>query len=260
MGGSVLGDIVAGAGAVFSAFGRVGSKQYLIVLGLCVALFAGGAWVGAVLSGGVSSLIGEAVGDACLPQWAPAWIATVAGAVSALLTWVAVMMVVSIVGGAVILVILSPLLSHVADKEWVRAGHPEPHDTAADVARSIARGALVAVKYGLLQLLSLLAVLLLSLVPFVGVAAPFVGLLVNSFFYGSSFADYALERSGRGAVASIKFAHSHRAAMIGLGLPFAVAMLTPVIGSYIALFVAPASAAAGVSVIDHASAAMTRKG
>ena len=47
--------------------------------------------------------------------------------------------------------------------------------------------------------------------------------------------------------------------MIGLGLPFAVAMLTPIIGSYIALFVAPASAAAGVSVIDSASAAMEQK-
>lgn len=241
---------------VLSSFGLVrrvaGARVYAIIAVLCLAMFIGGAMAGAAFSGMVSDALADLVGSVELPDALPGWVLSIVWGVAGALSWLVVMFLVGILGGAVILVVLSPLMSHIADRVWVSLGNPVPHDTVATVARGIARGALVAVKYACFQVLALLVVLLVGFLPVVGFLAPFFALLVNAFFYGATFSDYALERAGLSAGRAVDFAGRHRAAVVGVGLPFAVAMLIPFLGSYLALFLAPASVAAGTRIVGGA--------
>lgn len=256
MSGTLWGDLATGFGAVLSSFGLVrrvaGGRVYVVIAALCAALFLGGVVAGAAISGVVSDALARILAGVDLPDAVPGWLLSVVRGVAGALSWLAVMFLVGILGGAVILVVLSPLLSHVADRVWVSLGNPVPRDTAATVFRSIVRGALVAVKYACFQVLALLVVLLVGFLPVVGFLAPFLALLVNAFFYGATFSDYALERAGLSAGRAVDFASRHRAAVVGVGLPFAVAMLIPFLGSYLALFLAPVSAAAGVRIVSCA--------
>lgn len=251
--GPIWGDFVSGVGAVLSSFGLVrrvaGARVYVAIAVLCLALFLGGAMAGAALSGMMSDALADFIGGVELPDVLPGWVLSVARGVVGALSWLVVMFLVGILGGAVILIVLSPLMSHIADRVWVALGNPAPRDTVASVARGVVRGALVAVKYACFQVLALSVVLFVGFLPVVGFAAPFLALLVNAFFYGATFSDYALERAGLSAGRAVGFAGRHRAEVVGVGLPFAVAMLIPFLGSYLALFLAPASVAAGARVV-----------
>lgn len=207
---------------------------------------------GAAISGMMSDALADVIGSVELPVALPGWVLSIVRGVAGAFSWLVVMFLAGILGGAVILVVLSPLMSHIADRVWVSLGNPVPHDTVATVARGIARGALVAVKYACFQVLALLVVLLVGFLPVVGFLAPFLALLVNAFFYGATFSDYALERAGLSAGRAVDFAGRRRAEVAGVGLPFAVAMLIPFLGSYLALFLAPASVAAGARIVGEA--------
>lgn len=256
MSGTLWGDFASGVRTVLSSFGLVrrvaGAKVYAIIAALCLALFLGGAMAGAAISGMMSDALADVIGSVELPVALPGWVLSIVRGVAGAFSWLVVMFLAGILGGAVILVVLSPLMSHIADRVWVSLGNPVPHDTVATVARGIARGALVAVKYACFQVLALLVVLLVGFLPVVGFLAPFLALLVNAFFYGATFSDYALERAGLSAGRAVDFAGRRRAEVAGVGLPFAVAMLIPFLGSYLALFLAPASVAAGARIVGEA--------
>lgn len=241
-------------GQVFSSFSRVSRACrwiYWVIVALAFLLFFGGLSVSSALSGTVRDALLGWLAAAATPEWMPSWVISVAGVMSSVIVWIVVMFLISIIGGAVILVILSPLLSHVADRVWVELGHSKPHDTVASTIGSIFRGIVVAIKYLCCQIVGLLLVFVISFIPVVGLVAPVLYLIVNAFFYGASFADYALERSGRSAGAAFEFSFKNKALLVGLGLPFAIAMLIPFIGSYLALFLAPATAAAGAAVVNN---------
>lgn len=253
MSGTLWGGFVSGVGAVLSSFGLVrrvvGARVYVIIAVLCLAMFIGGAVAGAAFSGMMSEALSDFFGSVELSDAVPGWALSFVRGVAGALSWLVVMFLVGILGGAVILVVLSPLMSHIADRVWVSLGNPLPSDTVASVARGVVRGAFVAVKYAFFQVLALLVVLFVGFLPVVGFVAPFLALMVNAFFYGATFADYALERAGLSAGRAVDFAGRHRAVVVGVGLPFAVAMLIPFLGSYLALFLAPASVAAGTRVV-----------
>ncbi len=253
MGDSAFSCFAYGFGQVFSSFGRVsraGGWVYWVIVGLCVLLLVGGLSLSSALSGVVEGYVLSWLGGVAMPEWVPEWVVGVAGFMSSFVVWVVVMLIVSVLGGSVILVVLSPLLSHVVDRVWVSLGNAEPHDTLWSTVRSILRGVLVSVKYLVCQLFCIVVVFIFGLIPVVGFLAPLFYLFVNAFFYGASFADYALERSGRTASAATSYSFSNRAVLVGMGMPFAVAMLVPFVGSYVALFLAPASAAAGACVVN----------
>lgn len=243
-----------GFGQVFSSFSRVSRACgwiYWVIVALAVLLFFGGLSLSSLLSGTVKEALIGWLTAAATPDWMPSWVVSVAGIMSSVIVWIFVMLLISLIGGSVILVILSPLLSHVADRVWVELGHPEPHDTFLSSVKSILRGIFVAIKYLCCQIVGLLLVFIISFIPVVGIIAPLLYLIVNAFFYGASFADYALERSGRSAGAAFEYSFSNKMLLVGLGLPFAIAMLIPFVGSYLALFLAPATAAAGAAVVNN---------
>lgn len=242
-----------GLKSVFSSIGAVGSVVggwvYFLILGLCVVLMVGSGMLGGSLAGEVRSVVQAwFVGTAA--SWLPDFASTLVCGLSAIVTWVAVVFLMCLIGGAVILVVLSPLLSIISDKMWVAAGNDLPHDSALSIVKSVGRGILVALLYAFCQICCLVLVFILSFIPVVSVVAPVLSVIVYAFFYGISFSDYALERSGRSAGQSLHYAMEHKAFFIGVGLPFALLMLVPFIGSYVALFFAPASAAAAAPFVS----------
>lgn len=252
-------DLFRGIGAVMSGFGSVGSMGahvYLIIIGVCALFFMGGSWASYILGDWVIDLIGgsgaaDAAADGTDGSWL-GWLKSAAGGVGHFLVSAVSLYLVGIVGGALVLVLLSPLLSHVSDKAWARAGMPEPHDSMCDIMRSIARGIGVALRCFALQMLCTLVLLLLGLLPLIGIFVTIGALCVSSFFYGQTFVDYAAERAEQNGLTEGKrggFPFRHVALTIGIGLPFAIVVLIPYIGRYLALFLAPASTAAGAKLV-----------
>lgn len=265
---------------------HIGFYVYGIILLLCVLFFVAGSWVTSFLADWIKNLIMELLQG----WWTPdnelgffssdflSNITSALGWMGSIFSWLLSVLLMATIGGSIILVVMSPLLSHVADKAWVMSGRPEPRDTALDIARSIGRGILVALRCLLIQFVCIIALFIMGLIPVVGVVVPLLTFLVSSFFYGQTFIDYAVERSEIEQKALVPqgsnlpqkdvgtsqcpnfskftpkrkgdFAFRHLGLVTGLGLPFALAMLIPFIGRYIALFLAPASAAAGAEMVS----------
>lgn len=247
---SPLSQFMMGFAATFSAFAKVGWRVYAIVFALCAALFIGGLCFG-------TSLFTFAKDFLATAEFMPESLTDAASWIGGALSFVAALFVVGVIGGSLILLILSPVLSHVADKAWVEAGHAEPNDSFMDILHSIVRGILVALRCFVLQVVCLVAIFIFSFVPVVGVAAPVLSLLAAAFFYGQSMIDYAVERAEiDGAIESgsgWRFPFNNIALTMGLGFLYALVMLIPFLGSYVALYVAPATVAAGGAIVGRAA-------
>lgn len=245
-----------GVAAVFSSFRKVRGRVYVIIVLLCVAMFVAGVVLGKSLFSATYDLVDAFVSALSLPDFCSGVLPNVVGWIGGVAAWFVAFFVVSLIGGSVILLVLSPILSRVADDGWVKAGHVQPQDSVAGIVRSVVRGIAIAVRCLLLQLLCLILLLVLSFVPVVGVVTPVLGVIVSSFFYGQSLIDYAVERAEQsGAWGGRKpgaFPFSNIGLTVGLGIPFAILTLIPLIGSYFALFVAPAVAFAGGHVLGNA--------
>lgn len=242
--------------AVFASFSKVGLRAYLVIIGLCLVLFVAGLALGGTMFSFVFDLLDGLVSAIALPDFCSGVLPGVASWVGGIAASLIAFLVVGAIGGSVIMLVLSPLLDRMADNGWVAAGHERMAYSAADTVRSILRGVAIAFRCLLLQLGCLLLLLILSFLPVLGVAAPVLGLLVSSFFYGQTLIDYAVERAERfGAWGGKKpgsFPFSNIGLTVGLGFLFAVLTLIPFIGAYFALFVAPASAFAGGKVLGDA--------
>lgn len=230
-----------------------GHKWVLLVIVLFALLFMAGStflggWLGVAASRWMSQLFGGFSWSESLPGWVLSALEWLTGAV----VWLSTVLLMSLVGGCVLLLALSPLLSHVSDMGWKSAGQSLPRDTPATLARSVCRGMLVALRNTLLQAALLLVTLVVGFFPVVGFVAPALALGINAYFYGASLADYALDRAGLSARQSVSYALRHRGLMVGLGLPFALLMLVPFVGKYAALFMAPAVANASGVVLATA--------
>ncbi len=245
-----------GFSQVFASFGRIGWGVYAIIAALCVLFLVAGIWLGSwafdLMHLFISGLLSEAVAD-----WFPDFLSGAAAWLSGIMVWVCVTLLMCVVSGSVILLILSPVLSHVADKAWVTEGNIEPHDSFSDLLKSVLRGIWVAIRCLILQIFCLLLLFILSLVPVIGVVAPLLSFVVSAFFYGQSMVDYAVERAeNQGAInpkRSGDFPFNNVGLTIGLGMPFALAMLIPFVGRFLALFLAPATVAAGGAIVGRAA-------
>ncbi len=245
-----------GLSTVFSSFRLVGRRVYAIILTLCAIVFALGVLLGSSLSDFAYEWMVGALLAVDLPDFFQGILPWFVGWMGRIAAWLCSLLLVGVIGGSLILLLLSPLLSHVADNAWVTAGRPRPSDSFKDVAMSVMRGIAVAVRCLFLQLFCAVLVLLFYLLPFIGFLAPVLSLLVASFFYGQSLMDYAVERAEQNGVIlagkSGAFPFNNIGLTVGVGFLFALVTLIPFVGGYLALFVAPATAYAGGLVLGRA--------
>jgi CysZ protein len=84
----------------------------------------------------------------------------------------------------------------------------------------IKSGIQIALRNMLWQTVYSLAILILSLVPFIGWASPVLAIFVECYYFGFSMLDYTSERKGLTASASIDFIGEHKGLAIGNGMIF----------------------------------------
>lgn len=247
---SFIDSLWHGLGLVSKAFGvirREGlSYVYLFIIALSVAWFVGGGFVVASLCSWVMDLLQTWLGGI---DWLPSFVTEGLGWVAAVLTYILSLFVLGFIGGTVVLCAMSPVFSHMAEKMYTSlTGARTAYDLWQFVV-SVSRGVAVSLVNMVLQLAMHVVVFVISFFPVVGIAAPFLAIGVNSYFFGSSMVDYSMELHRMDIAQSFRFSRTHIGLMIGVGLPYALAICVPVLGPYIALFIAPAITVAGALAI-----------
>jgi CysZ protein len=146
--------------------------------------------------------------------------------------------IMTFVGGSIILLIMSPLLTIVSENVATAVGANVPDFKISVFFRDLWRAIKLALKNGLIQLILTIGCFALGFVPIAGFAAPFLMFFINAYFYGFSFMDYSLERMHISASESGKFVWSKKWKTIGIGMPFTAWMLIPFFGPMTSGFMA----------------------
>ena len=203
------------------------------------------------LSAWLAGQLGLQVDAAHDPGW---WAAMkrVFNATREALTWLALKLLVLYLllslNKYLVLILLSPLLAYASERaEEVLTGTEQPFSWA-QVLRDALRGALIALRNGLLELVIGLAIGLLSLVMPLFVPLATVALfVVGAYFYGFSAVDYILERRRLRMAASVRAVNAHLGLVLGNGTAFSLLMKVPLVGTTFA----PLLAAVGAVLAFH---------
>jgi CysZ protein len=142
----------------------------------------------------------------------------------------------------IVLVLLSPLLAYASERaEEVVTGRTFPF-SFAQLMKDALRGALIAVRNGVLELAITVGVWVLTL--FLPIVVPFsfiILFVVSSYFYGFSMFDYINERRRLRIGESVRAVNSQAGAVIANGMLFSLFMKVPIVG----LMLAPVMASVG---------------
>ena len=93
--------------------------------------------------------------------------------------------------------------------------------------REMLRGILIAIRNTFFQLLVTVILMLMSFIPLIGLLTPFLLFLSSAYFYGFSFVDYTIERRYLLVRESVSYVNRNIGFVMGIGLPFAAALLLP---------------------------------
>lgn len=153
------------------------------------------------------------------------------------------------VGGYVVLMLLSPILSIVAANTSENITGTKIPFQMGQFLNDILRGLSMAVRNFLYQLVITLALLIIGFIPVLGWLSPILLFGVSSYFYGFSFIDYGLESKQLNYGQSVRFVQQNKTLSIGIGLPYVILLLIPFIGLILAGFFAIVSAVSATIAI-----------
>ncbi len=128
------------------------------------------------------------------------------------------------------LIIGSPVFAYLSEKtEALLQGNEYPF-SLSQLTKDIVRGIQLALRNALWQTVYMIAIILLSLIPVVGWAAPVLSMFVECYYYGFSMLDYSCERHKMPPAASMQFIAERKGLAIGNGIVFYTMHWLPVIG------------------------------
>lgn len=142
-----------------------------------------------------------------------------------------------------ILIIGSPLFAYLSEKTEIFIKGEEHIINWPVLKKDAARGIRLALRNAGWQSLYLVALILVSLIPFVGWITPVIALLMEGYYFGVSMLDYGFARVGFSPSQSISFTGRHRGLAIGNGLLFYL--------MHIIIFLAPAYAIIAATLCVH---------
>lgn len=146
--------------------------------------------------------------------------------------------------GFIILIILSPVLSHLSERvEEILTGHEYPFDLS-QMLKDVLRGISLAIRNLFKEIGFMLLFFLLGFIPLVGLLVPVGLFFISAYYYGFSFMDYAIERKSLSVKASVREVSLNKGTAIGNGFVFALILMIPFIGSVFSSFVAVISTVA----------------
>lgn len=194
----------------------------------------------------VKSILGEwsAVQDATFWQ-------TAASITSGFFIEIIFFVIFAYLGGYVALIIMSPLLSYISEKtEKLLTGNDYEFNFGY-LIKDTFRGIVMAIRNMLIETFFLILAIIIGFIPIIGFFAAVLLFFVSAYFYGFSFIDYFNERQRLSVKQSVALARKHKGLAISNGGVFALSLLVPFCGSYLALFVAIVSVVAvTIAMVD----------
>jgi CysZ protein len=129
-----------------------------------------------------------------------------------------------------IMILLSPMLSYLAEKvRLILTGEEKPFGLEQLIADSI-RGIRIALRSLGMELLAYMLIFILTLMPIVQFFTPVLLILLQAYFHGFSMLDYCMEARGVGYKESILEIKKKKPLAIGNGIGFYTLTLIPIIG------------------------------
>lgn len=212
-------------------------------------------WGGASATTYITELLTTAMhqwfeGYSFLPEWA-AWITDVIYWIVWLIFKIILYFAMAFVGGSIILLLMSPVLTFLSEKVAIALGKEVPTFSIAQFTTDLLRAAGLALKNGAIQLGLTLPCLVIGLIPVIGIAAPFLLFGINAYFFGYNFMDYTLERYQFSISQSNRFVFGKKLKAIGLGSPFTAWLLIPFIGAISSGFMAVIATVAATLYLEE---------
>jgi len=142
-----------------------------------------------------------------------------------------------------ILIIGSPLFAYLSEKTEAIIYERNHPIRSADIRKDAWRGIKLAIRNAGWQSFYLLALVLLSLIPFVGWITPVIALFMECYYFGFSMLDYSLARNKFTPAQSVAFTGRHKGLAIGNGFLFYL--------MHILIILAPAYAIIAATITVH---------
>ena len=258
-----------GLGAYVRSFRTIrdmGARRAYAVAALLTAAFVlAGAWAIGWAVDAVTEVYRTGLGvEADWPEdagwWERArWVLASAGEVAVqVVTYVALFWVKVKLTKYVVLVFLGPLMAWVSERAEAHLSGEAREVGFRLMLREFIRGVrsaalLFAVEMGLgAAMFGLSMVLALLASPVAALMAPLFAIasfLMGAWFYGASTFDFIWERRGMGARAGLRASWGMRGRVLGVGLPFQVWMMVPVLSWFVAPIIAPVTCAVAAVLV-----------
>ncbi|MBL4710493.1 MAG: EI24 domain-containing protein, partial [Flavobacteriales bacterium] len=156
---------------------------------------------------------------------------------------------VAFLGGHLVLILMSPILAYVSEKtENILTGKDYPFNFK-QMLKDTLRGMHIAIRNSVLEFIVIIALLIFSFVPVIGLISTPLLFLIASYYYGSSFIDYSLERKKLGVKERVLFMKENRGLVTGSGFLFSLLLLIPFIGVALSPFGAIVSTVAATMAL-----------
>ena len=139
------------------------------------------------------------------------------------------------------LIVGSPVFAYLSEKTDAILNNQEYPFSFAQLLKDMLRGIKIAIRNALWQTVYIVAILLLSLIPVIGMGAPLIALMVEGYYYGFSMLDYNCERRKMNAAESIYYIGNHKGLAIGNGLVFYFIHFVPIFAPAYAVIAATLS-------------------
>lgn len=153
------------------------------------------------------------------------------------------------IGGYVVLIVLSPVFSWLSEQtEKALTGKDYPFRFGRFL-REMWRGIMIAIRNTVFQFLVSVLLFFLSFIPIVGLFSPILFFLSSAYFYGFSFVDYTIERRYLLVRESVSYVNRNIGFVMGLGVPFAAALMLPYAKFLVCGFVSLASVMAATVAV-----------
>lgn len=252
---NVFRGIVVGISAYKEAGRMLFSPQFrwflFFPLLFLILLFAGGGWLVSSWGDRLSEVV-EAKMDVWIhgQSWL-AWVADAAGVLVRMLLKILWFFFFATFGGYIILILMSPVFSWISERTEARLTGREYPFSLRQLFREVFRGIGIAFRNLFFQCLISLFLLLCSLIPLVGLLAPFALFFVSAYFYGFSFMDYAIERKGFNVRQSVRYINKNMGLVIGVGAVFAVSLMIPWFSLFVCSFVSLLSVIAATVAVNQ---------
>ncbi|MGL5683799.1 MAG: EI24 domain-containing protein [Marinifilaceae bacterium] len=142
------------------------------------------------------------------------------------------------IGGYIILVTMSPILSLLAEKTEKQVIGIHKNYGIKGFLLDIARGILLAVRNFVLQSIIMILLFFLSFFPMLGLVTPVLMFFVTSYFYGFAFMDYVMERQRKSVKEGVYIINRRIGIALALGIPFTLALSIPFIKIFVCGYLA----------------------